>query len=62
MAPVQVVIPVSNAVHEQYANEIALKLAQAGVRVEQDARDEKLGYKIREKHKCKSAVCSCYWR
>ena len=23
----------------------ALKLAQAGVRVEQDARDEKLGYK-----------------
>ncbi|MFZ7759575.1 threonine--tRNA ligase [Bacillus thuringiensis] len=48
-APVQVkVIPVSNAVHEQYANEIALKLAQAGVRVEQDARDEKLGYKIRE--------------
>lgn len=49
MAPVQVkVIPVSNAVHEQYANEIALKLAQAGVRVEQDARDEKLGYKIRE--------------
>lgn len=49
VAPVQVkVIPVSNAVHEQYANEIALKLAQAGVRVEQEARDEKLGYKIRE--------------
>ncbi|MBG9714060.1 threonine--tRNA ligase [Bacillus sp. CCB-MMP212] len=49
VAPVQVkVIPVSNAVHEQYANEIALKLEQAGVRVEQDARDEKLGYKIRE--------------
>ncbi|MGR5997961.1 His/Gly/Thr/Pro-type tRNA ligase C-terminal domain-containing protein [Bacillus cereus] len=36
------IIPVSNAVHEQYANEIALKLAQAGVRVEQDARDEKI--------------------
>ncbi|OTX87571.1 threonine--tRNA ligase [Bacillus thuringiensis serovar londrina] len=49
VAPVQVkVIPVSNAVHEQYANEIAHKLAQAEVRVEQDARDEKLGYKIRE--------------
>ncbi|HFJ9279118.1 threonine--tRNA ligase [Bacillus cereus] len=49
VAPVQVkVIPVSNAVHEQYANEIAHKLAQAGVRVKQDARDEKLGYKIRE--------------
>lgn len=49
VAPVQVkVIPVSNAVHEQYANEVAYKLAQAGIRVEQDARDEKLGYKIRE--------------
>ena len=49
MAPVQVkVIPVSNAVHEQYANRIADKLAQAGIRVERDIRDEKLGYKIRE--------------
>lgn len=49
VAPVQVkVIPVSNAVHEQYANRIADKLAQAGMRVERDIRDEKLGYKIRE--------------
>lgn len=49
VAPVQVkVIPVSNAVHEQYASEVAYKLAQARIRVEQDARDEKLGYKIRE--------------
>jgi threonyl-tRNA synthetase len=49
VAPVQVkVIPVSNAVHEQYANRIADKLAQAGIRVERDIRDEKLGYKIRE--------------
>ncbi|MGE6345970.1 threonine--tRNA ligase [Bacillus mycoides] len=49
VAPVQVkVIPVSNAVHEQYANSIADKLAQAGIRVERDIRDEKLGYKIRE--------------
>ncbi|KAA0821026.1 threonine--tRNA ligase [Bacillus thuringiensis] len=49
VAPVQVkIVPVSNAVHEQYCSEVAHKLAQAGVRVEQDARDEKLGYKIRE--------------
>ena len=49
VAPVQVkVIPVSNAVHVQYADEVADKLAQAGVRVERDVRDEKLGYKIRE--------------
>ncbi|MCQ6566567.1 threonine--tRNA ligase [Bacillus mycoides] len=49
VAPVQVkVIPVSNAVHEKYANRIADKLAQAGIRAERDIRDEKLGYKIRE--------------
>lgn len=49
VAPVQAkVIPVSNAVHVQYADEVADKLAQAGVRVERDMRDEKLGYKIRE--------------
>jgi threonyl-tRNA synthetase len=42
------VIPVSNAVHVQYADEVADKLTQAGVRVERDMRDEKLGYKIRE--------------
>ncbi|HDX9640775.1 TPA: threonine--tRNA ligase [Bacillus mobilis] len=49
VAPVQVkVIPVSNAVHEKYADEVADKLAQAGVRVERDMREEKLGYKIRE--------------
>ncbi|CAM3805758.1 threonine--tRNA ligase [Bacillus paramycoides] len=49
VAPVQVkVIPVSNAVHVQYANEVADKLVQAGIRVERDMREEKLGYKIRE--------------
>ncbi|WP_342719378.1 threonine--tRNA ligase [Bacillus paramycoides] len=49
VAPVQVkVIPVSNTVHVQYADEVADKLEHAGVRVERDVRDEKLGYKIRE--------------
>ncbi|PEQ44782.1 threonine--tRNA ligase [Bacillus cereus] len=49
VAPVQVkVIPVSNTVHVQYADEVTDKLAQAGIRVERDVRDEKLGYKIRE--------------
>ncbi|PGB02217.1 threonine--tRNA ligase [Bacillus toyonensis] len=49
VAPVQVKVSlVSNAVHVQYANEVADKLAQAGIRVERDVRDEKLGYKIRE--------------
>ena len=49
LAPVQVaVIPVSNAVHYDYAREIEEKLVAAGIRVEMDDREEKLGYKIRE--------------
>ena len=49
LAPVQAtIIPVSNSVHYDYAREVQEKLAAAGVRVEMDDREEKLGYKIRE--------------
>lgn len=49
LAPVQVqVIPVSPQAHLDYANDIADQLKLAGVRVEVDSRDEKIGYKIRE--------------
>ena len=49
LAPVQVqVIPVSLSAHSEYANDIAEKLQHAGIRVEVDVRDEKIGYKIRE--------------
>ncbi|EPD54207.1 threonine--tRNA ligase [Paenisporosarcina sp. FSL H8-0542] len=49
LAPVQVqVIPVSNEVHFDYAKGVIEKLQAAGLRVEMDERDEKLGYKIRE--------------
>ncbi|KAB7705939.1 threonine--tRNA ligase [Bacillus aerolatus] len=49
LAPVQVqVIPVSADVHFNYAKEVQEKLRQAGIRVELDSRDEKIGYKIRE--------------
>jgi threonyl-tRNA synthetase len=49
LAPVQAqVIPVSPAVHYDYAREIQDKLKAEGFRVEIDARDEKIGYKIRE--------------
>ncbi len=49
LAPVQVkIIPVSPDVHEPYASAAVDKLKQVGVRVEIDARNEKLGYKIRE--------------
>ncbi|WP_438616514.1 threonine--tRNA ligase [Priestia megaterium] len=49
LAPVQVqVIPVSPTVHLEYAKEVQEQLQLAGVRVELDSRDEKIGYKIRE--------------
>ncbi|QKS72015.1 threonine--tRNA ligase [Paenalkalicoccus suaedae] len=48
LAPVQVqAIPVSD-VHMDYVRKVEDKLKQAGVRVNVDVRDEKLGYKIRE--------------
>ena len=48
LAPVQaVVIPVAPA-HADYAEKVGAELAAAGLRVEVDARDEKLGYRIRE--------------
>lgn len=48
LCPVQAkVIPVSLA-YEDYAREVAEKLQEAGVRVENDLRNEKMGYKIRE--------------
>ncbi len=49
MAPVQVkVIPVNNQYHLTYSKEVVKMLKDAGVRVELDDREEKLGYKIRE--------------
>jgi threonyl-tRNA synthetase len=48
IAPVQtVVLPISEKFLD-YGREIEKKLAQAGIRVELDDRNEKLGYKIRE--------------
>ncbi|WZX99297.1 threonine--tRNA ligase [Bacillus sp. FSL W7-1360] len=49
LSPVQVqIIPVANEVHLSYAKHVQETLQAAGMRVEIDARDEKLGYKIRE--------------
>lgn len=48
LSPVQVkLLPVSG-VHADYAFEVKKQMQAAGLRVELDARDEKLGYKIRE--------------
>lgn len=49
LAPVQVkVIPVSNEIHQEYAEQINQELKHKQIRVELDEREEKLGYKIRE--------------
>ncbi|MHB0913614.1 MAG: threonine--tRNA ligase [Armatimonadota bacterium] len=48
LAPVQVVIlPIADR-HAEYAEEVAKRLRQIGVRVNVDARNEKTGFKIRE--------------
>ena len=49
LAPVQVkVLPVNNEYHLEYAKEVTKLLQEAGLKVEMDAREEKLGYRIRE--------------
>ena len=48
LSPVQVrVLPIAIA-HNEYAKEIKEKFEEAGIRVELDQREEKIGYKIRE--------------
>lgn len=49
LAPVQVkVLPVNNEYHLNYAKEVTELLKDKGFKVELDAREEKLGYRIRE--------------
>ena len=49
MAPRQVVVlPVKNEYHLSYCNEVVDALKKANIRVDLDAREEKLGYRIRE--------------
>ena len=48
LAPTQItVLPVSNT-YDDYAYEVVSKLEKAGLRVELDNRNEKIGYRIRE--------------
>jgi len=49
LAPVQVgLVPISSDKHLDYANSVKAKLEAAGLRVELDARNEKMNAKIRE--------------
>ncbi len=48
LSPVQArILPITDR-HQEYANTVALELKKAGLRVEVDTRNEKIGYKIRE--------------
>ena len=48
LAPVQtIIVPIADR-HGDYAETVATRLREAGLRVEVDARQEKMGYKIRE--------------
>ncbi len=48
LSPVQaVVLPISEG-HYDYAEEVYEKIQKAGIRVEKDVRNEKIGYRIRE--------------
>jgi len=48
LTPVQARVMTINDVHVPYAEEVKAKMVQAGIRVELDSRNEKIGYKIRE--------------
>ncbi len=48
LAPTQVKVLAISEKHAQYATEVYEKLRAAGIRVELDMRNEKIGYKIRE--------------
>ncbi|SFS89841.1 threonine--tRNA ligase [Brevundimonas viscosa] len=48
LAPVQAVVATIVSDADGYAGEVAAKFAKAGLRVETDLRNEKVGYKVRE--------------
>jgi len=48
LAPVQAVVATIVSDADAYAEEVAAKLAAAGIRVETDLRNEKINYKVRE--------------
>ena len=57
LAPRQVsIIPVNAEIHGKYANEVKNKLKEAGLKVEVDDRNEKLGYRMREAQLAKIPV------
>jgi threonyl-tRNA synthetase len=48
LAPVQVVVATITSEGDDYARQVVARLKKAGLRVEADLRNEKVGYKVRE--------------
>ena len=48
LAPVQAVVATIVSEADEYAKDVAARLAQRGIRVETDLRNEKINYKVRE--------------
>lgn len=58
LAPVQAKLLTVTEAHADYAEKVAKKLTDAGIRVETDLRNEKIGYKIREARNARdSYIC-----
>jgi len=53
LAPVQALVMTITDRHHDYAKEVAALVRAAGVRVEEDLRNEKIGFKIREARNAK---------
>ncbi len=62
LAPTQVVVATITSDADDYAHEAAAKLRKAGLRVEVDLRNEKVGYKVREHSLAKVPVIAVVGR
>jgi threonyl-tRNA synthetase len=62
LAPVQVVIATITSEADGYANDVAEAMRRAGLRVELDLRNEKVGYKVREHSLQKTPVIAVVGR
>jgi threonyl-tRNA synthetase len=62
LAPVQVVVATITSDGDEYAQRVAASLRRAGLRVETDLRNEKVGYKVREHSLAKVPVIAVVGR
>jgi threonyl-tRNA synthetase len=62
LAPVQVVVATITSDADEYAVRVAAALRKAGLRVEADLRNEKVGYKVREHSLAKVPVIAVVGR